>query len=136
MQDSQVQDQSIQAPLISEEGFDALIQQLHDTTQEDIKEVEKILQSFKDEIFVPGAGINTTSLQIYQESLSEMLKTKIQTKDQLFKVAGLLANRLKERAKADSGEKEYDFSDIKKQINESKLTPIDFDTDYNDDDDE
>lgn len=136
MQDSQVQDHSIQAPLISEEGFDALIQQLHDTTQEDIKEVEKILQSFKDEIFVPGAGINTTSLQIYQESLSEMLKTKIQTKDQLFKVAGLLANRLKERAKADSGEKEYDFSDIKKQINESKLTPIDFDTDYNDDDDE
>lgn len=136
MDDSQVKDQSIQAPLISEEGFDALIQQLHDTTQEDIKEVEKILQSFKDEIFVPGAGINTTSLQIYQESLSEMLKTKIQTKDQLFKVAGLLANRLKERAKADSGEKEYDFSDIKKQINESKLTPIDFDTDYNDDDDE
>lgn len=127
-----------QAPvaLISEEGFDALIQQLHDTTQEDIKEVEKILQSFKDEIFVTGAGINTTSLQIYQESLSEMLKTKIQTKDQLFKVAGLLANRLKERAKADSGEKEYDFSDIKKQINESKLTPIDSDTDYNDDDDE
>lgn len=133
MHNHKTQDQIVQNSLISEEGLDGLIQQLHDTTQDDIKEVEKILQSFKDEIFIPGAGINTTSLQIYQESLSELLKTKIQTKDQLFKVATLLGNRLKEKAKADSGEKEYDFSDIKKQINESNLTPLESDTDYDED---
>lgn len=133
MHNHKTQDQIAQNSLISEEGLDGLIQQLHDTTQDDIKEVEKILQSFKDEIFIPGAGINTTSLQIYQESLSELLKTKIQTKDQLFKVATLLGNRLKEKAKADSGEKEYDFSDIKKQINESNLTPLESDTDYDED---
>ena len=133
---SKNQNQDPQAPttLISEEGLDGLITQLHDTTQEDIKEIEAILKSFKDEIFVPGAGINTTSLQIYQESLSEILKTKIQTKDQLFKVATLLSNRLKERAKEESTEKEYDFADIKKQIQASQLASANEDDDDDDED--
>ena len=133
---SKNQNQDPQAPttLISEEGLDGLITQLHDTTQEDIKEIEAILKSFKDEIFVPGAGINTTSLQIYQESLSEILKTKIQTKDQLFKVATLLSNRLKERAKEESTEKESDFADIKKQIQASQLASANEDDDDDDED--
>lgn len=124
----------IKKNLISDDGLDGLIQQLHDTTQDDIKEVEGILKSFKDEIFTPS-GINTTSLQIYQESLSEILKTKIQTKDQLFKVANLLSGRLKEIAKVESVDKTINFADIKSQI-EKHNQNSDSDYSYDDDDDD
>lgn len=104
--------------LISEEGLDQLINDLYNGAKIDIGEVDNMLKRYYDQL---GAQDNTndTALTVLGESINNLLRNKYSARDQLFKVANLVKDRVRKKEDAGNGmDKVFSIHELRKRIEE------------------
>lgn len=102
--------------LITDEGLESLITDLYIGANLDIKEVDSMLNRFYN-LLGEQDDTNETNLTVFGENINNLLRNKYSARDQLFKVANLIKDRLKAKNNnEDSIESILDITELKKRL--------------------
>lgn len=100
--------------IITEEGLDSIINDLYNGSNKDIKEVDSLLKKYYDKLQGENGEVNDTALTIYGEPINRLLTNKYSARDQLFKVANLIKDRIKRKSEVNELDDVLNIHDLKK----------------------
>ena len=101
--------------LISEEGLDQLINDLYDGAKIDISEVDNMLKRYYDQLGAQDSTDNT-ALTVLGESINNLLRNNYSARDQLFKVANLIKDRVKKKSELNGEDEIFSIHELRRKL--------------------